>query len=118
MSMGWASNKDGTKANTKEGVIFVSDKDNVTTSDTKRLTKTDKCLVMDGAASTTINKEADLHTWNADGETLDFTTADAGTGAIYHAIMFGDGTVTPVGGSFPFVNADPLQALVNGGLVA
>ena len=93
MSMGWASNKDGTKANTKEGVAFVSDADVGATSDTKRLTKTDKCLLHDSSASTSAENEADLHTWNSDGVTVDFTTASQAY--VYHAIMFGDGTVTP-----------------------
>ncbi len=108
MSIGWASNKDGTKANTKEGVMFVSDDNGADPSDTKRLTKTDKCLVHDAAGSTAVDNEANVEAWNSNGVTVDFTTASAAN--VYHAIMFGDGTVTPVSEE---VRSQPVFASAN-----
>ena len=86
MGPGWASNDGGSKP-FPEGVAFQSDDDNITTSDAKRLTRVDKAFVRAFAGADTDRNAADLHTWNPDGLTLDWTTAIAA--ATYHVIMFG-----------------------------
>ncbi len=93
IALGWASNDGGSKP-WPEGALLVTDDDGVGTSDTKGITMSDKALARDAAGSTTIEGEADLESWDANGVTIDITLT-AGGGPPLAVIQFGEGTAPP-----------------------
>ena len=83
----------GAATATAEGGVWHQSADAAATSDTDSHTSSTKCLTHATQAST-IDAEADLSSFDSDGFTLDWTTADA-TAREFVAILFGDAAAAP-----------------------
>lgn len=83
---------------TDEGAIWGQSTDNVGTSDANCGTWSTKSLVFASNPTPSIDAEADL-TFDDDGYTLNWTTADAVARSFY-ALLFGDNPTETDGGSF------------------
>ena len=92
---GWASNDGGAKP-FPEGAAYLSDDHAVTTSDAKRVTDLTRAFASSLVTVSSVRNDADLHSWDSSGLTLDWQTA-TDANLEYHAIMFG-GAGTPFEG--------------------
>jgi len=88
-----ASTSVGASDGTTEGGVWTGSTDNVSTTDNNSATVTDKILRHATNPSTT-NAEADLSSFDSDGYTLDWTTADA-TAREFISVVFGSSAAPP-----------------------